>query len=50
MNQCQTKCLELDGCTDIIFAQGDGRCKAYDECKSPGNSASWEHYVLSGIL
>ena len=50
MNQCQTKCLELDGCTDIVFAPGNAHCKAYAECKSPGNSASWEHYVLSGIL
>ena len=50
LDQCQTKCLELDGCTDIIFAPGDGRCNAYDECKSPGHSAGWEHYVLNGIL
>ena len=50
VDECQTKCLGLDGCTDIIFAQGNGHCKAYDECKRPGDSASWEHYVLSGIL
>ena len=50
LDQCQINCLELDGCTDIVYAPGNGHCKAYDECKSPGESASWEHYVLSGIL
>ena len=48
LENCQRDCLDLDGCTDMMWAPSNGHCKTLDGCENAGFWLPWNHYVLTG--
>ena len=48
LEYCQQNCLGMSGCTDIVWAPGNGHCNTFDGCDNAGNGNSWFRYALIG--